>query len=116
MIRPADLCPNATAPFVTCPTFLRIVIPAGKIGYVLVDSVAPIGNDQRWRHTIDTNFEFKRRDGRLPVCTDRVSCSRLTICSGRGLNVYSTPCHCRDSTVADCRCGLSLLSCTNSGK
>lgn len=27
-----------------------------------------------WRHTIDTNFEFKRRDGRLPVCTDRVSC------------------------------------------
>jgi hypothetical protein len=28
------------------PTFLRIVTPAGKIGYVLVDSVAPIGNDQ----------------------------------------------------------------------
>jgi len=25
---------------------LRIVTPAGKIGYVLVDSVAPIGNDQ----------------------------------------------------------------------
>jgi hypothetical protein len=30
----------------TIPTFLRIVTPAGKIGYVLVDSVAPIGNDQ----------------------------------------------------------------------
>jgi hypothetical protein len=37
-----------------------------------------------WRHTIDTNFEFKRRDGRLPVCTDRVCCSRPTS-SGRGL-------------------------------
>jgi len=66
MIRPADLWPTATAPFVTCPTFLRIVIPAGKIGYVLVDSLAPIGNDQRWRHTIDTNFEFKRRDAGCP--------------------------------------------------
>jgi hypothetical protein len=28
------------------PTFLRVVTPAGKTGYVLVDSVAPIGNDQ----------------------------------------------------------------------
>jgi hypothetical protein len=28
------------------PTFLRIVTPAGKIGFVLVDTVAPIGNDQ----------------------------------------------------------------------
>ena len=28
------------------PTFLRIVTPAGKIGYVSVDFVAPIGNDQ----------------------------------------------------------------------
>ncbi|MGA8998184.1 MAG: hypothetical protein WB463_09920 [Pseudolabrys sp.] len=27
-------------------TFLRVVTPAGKIGYVSVDSVAPIGNDQ----------------------------------------------------------------------
>ena len=28
------------------PTFLRVVTPAGKIGFVSVDSVAPIGNDQ----------------------------------------------------------------------
>jgi hypothetical protein len=28
------------------PTFLRIVTPAGKTGYVSVDSIAPIGNDQ----------------------------------------------------------------------
>jgi hypothetical protein len=28
------------------PTFLRVVTPAGKIGYVAVDSIAPIGNDQ----------------------------------------------------------------------
>jgi len=28
------------------PTFLRVVTAAGKIGYVSVDSVAPIGNDQ----------------------------------------------------------------------
>lgn len=28
------------------PTFLRVVTPAGKIGYVSVDSVAPFGNDQ----------------------------------------------------------------------
>jgi hypothetical protein len=28
------------------PTFLRVVTPAGKPGYVSVDSVAPIGNDQ----------------------------------------------------------------------
>jgi hypothetical protein len=28
------------------PTFLRVVTPAGKVGYVSVDSVAPIGNDQ----------------------------------------------------------------------
>ena len=28
------------------PTFLQIVTPAGKTGYVLVDSVAPMGNDQ----------------------------------------------------------------------
>jgi hypothetical protein len=28
------------------PTFLRIVTPAGKIGFVSVDLVAPIGNDQ----------------------------------------------------------------------
>jgi hypothetical protein len=28
------------------PAFLRIVTPAGKTGYVSVDSVAPIGNDQ----------------------------------------------------------------------
>lgn len=28
------------------PTFLRVVTPVGKTGYVSVDSVAPIGNDQ----------------------------------------------------------------------
>jgi len=28
------------------PAFLRIVTPSGKIGYVSVDSIAPIGNDQ----------------------------------------------------------------------
>jgi hypothetical protein len=28
------------------PAFLRIVTPAGKMGYVSVDSIAPIGNDQ----------------------------------------------------------------------
>lgn len=28
------------------PTFVRIVTPAGKSGYVSVDSIAPIGNDQ----------------------------------------------------------------------
>jgi hypothetical protein len=28
------------------PTFLRVVTPGGKTGYVSVDSVAPIGNDQ----------------------------------------------------------------------
>ena len=28
------------------PTFLRVVTPAGKTGFVSVDSVAPIGNDQ----------------------------------------------------------------------
>ena len=28
------------------PSFLRIVTPAGKTGYVSVDSIAPIGNDQ----------------------------------------------------------------------
>ena len=30
----------------SAPTFLRVVTPAGKIGFVSVDSVAPIGNDQ----------------------------------------------------------------------
>ena len=28
------------------PTFLRVVTPSGKTGFVSVDSVAPIGNDQ----------------------------------------------------------------------
>jgi len=28
------------------PAFLRVITPAGKMGYVSVDSVAPIGNDQ----------------------------------------------------------------------
>jgi hypothetical protein len=28
------------------PSFLRIATPAGKIGYVSIDSIAPIGNDQ----------------------------------------------------------------------
>lgn len=28
------------------PTYLRVVTPAGKTGYVSVDSIAPIGNDQ----------------------------------------------------------------------
>jgi hypothetical protein len=28
------------------PAFLRVVTPAGKTGYVSVDSIAPIGNDQ----------------------------------------------------------------------
>jgi len=28
------------------PAFLRIVTPGGKVGYVSVDSIAPIGNDQ----------------------------------------------------------------------
>ena len=28
------------------PTFLRVVTPAGKTGFVSVDSIAPIGNDQ----------------------------------------------------------------------
>lgn len=28
------------------PTFLRVVTPSGKTGYVSVDSVAPVGNDQ----------------------------------------------------------------------
>jgi hypothetical protein len=28
------------------PTFLRVVTPAGKTGFVAVDSLAPIGNDQ----------------------------------------------------------------------
>jgi len=28
------------------PTFLRVATPAGKIGFVSVDSIAPIGNDQ----------------------------------------------------------------------
>ena len=36
---PAD---NAT----NIPTFLRIVTPTGKTGFVSVDSLAPIGNDQ----------------------------------------------------------------------
>jgi hypothetical protein len=30
----------------TAPTFLRVVTPSGKTGFVSVDSVAPIGNDQ----------------------------------------------------------------------
>ena len=30
----------------TAPTFLRVVTPSGKTGFVAVDSVAPIGNDQ----------------------------------------------------------------------
>jgi len=30
----------------SAPTFLRVVTPAGKIGFVSADSVAPIGNDQ----------------------------------------------------------------------
>jgi hypothetical protein len=28
------------------PTFLRVVTPAGKTGFVSVDSIAPVGNDQ----------------------------------------------------------------------
>jgi len=28
------------------PTWLRIVTPAGKVGFVSIDSIAPIGNDQ----------------------------------------------------------------------
>ena len=28
------------------PSYMRIVTPAGKIGYVSIDSIAPIGNDQ----------------------------------------------------------------------
>lgn len=28
------------------PNYLRIITPAGKPGYVSVDSVAPLGNDQ----------------------------------------------------------------------
>lgn len=35
----AENAPNA-------PTFLRVVTPSGKTGFVSVDSVAPIGNDQ----------------------------------------------------------------------
>jgi hypothetical protein len=31
---------------VNIPTFLRIVTPAGKVGFVSVDSIAPLGNDQ----------------------------------------------------------------------
>lgn len=30
----------------TSPSYLRVVTPAGKTGYVSVDSIAPIGNDQ----------------------------------------------------------------------
>jgi hypothetical protein len=30
----------------TPPSWLRIAMPSGKIGYVSVDSIAPIGNDQ----------------------------------------------------------------------
>ena len=36
----------ATENVSNAPTFLRIVTPAGKTGFVSVDSVAPIGNDQ----------------------------------------------------------------------
>ena len=28
------------------PSYMRIATPAGKIGYVSIDSIAPIGNDQ----------------------------------------------------------------------
>jgi hypothetical protein len=28
------------------PTFMRVVTPAGKTGFVSVDAIAPIGNDQ----------------------------------------------------------------------
>ncbi|HEY6834311.1 MAG TPA: hypothetical protein VI251_17700 [Pseudolabrys sp.] len=35
--------PEATT---NAPSYLRIVTPAGKIGFVSIDSVAPIGNDQ----------------------------------------------------------------------
>jgi len=35
-----------TEGFSNVPTFLRVVTPAGKTGFVSVDSIAPIGNDQ----------------------------------------------------------------------
>jgi hypothetical protein len=35
--------PEATA---AAPSYLRIVTPAGKIGFVTADSIAPLGNDQ----------------------------------------------------------------------
>lgn len=50
--RPGDretrcrLCAGHAGRRSNIPTFLRVVTPAGKTGYVLVDSVAPIGNDQ----------------------------------------------------------------------
>jgi hypothetical protein len=28
------------------PSYLRIITPAGKAGYVSVDTIAPLGNDQ----------------------------------------------------------------------
>jgi hypothetical protein len=33
-------------PSTNAPSYLRIVTPAGKLGYVSIDSIAPIGNDQ----------------------------------------------------------------------
>ena len=37
------VAPEATS---NVPSYLRIVTPAGKAGYVSVDSIAPLGNDQ----------------------------------------------------------------------